>query len=764
MADEEIKNLEEDDLQEPSKPKENPKVEIEEDEGGKKSISSDKLLKYLIIALLVLILIMGAIFTIFYVKKQTSQKENHEVNETKIIKTIKDKELSSKELSRAQKLIQKADKLYKQGEIKASLKIYEELSKYNKAISFYNIGVAKLKLKKYKDAVDSFYASSMSDRLKTPSFLNSAICSLYLDDKKAFFHYLALSEKYLPFVKNSLLYSYYKTLINYYKKEPLESLVAILNPSSNFYKEKQNFIAGKILAASKNETLAINHLKKLTEIRDYLAVGLLQARAGEYILSANSLQNAVDAKIEPLKSNIALALVKNRLGLLEDSGELLKASYDSFKEKAKQTYPIKVELKKSLFDPVQAQNEFKKRLFLDNKYKYSLLFYYAPYQVFDARETMNFIQKGAKKVEIRQITPALSYLKDGNAISNINIEITKALKNISQNRVYEANEILKNTTKLYPSHSTLYYNLALSYAQIFDFQNAYKYFSRSYTLSSKNLKALAFKGFCARLINKNIPTKELERAKEKTDNKEIITLINLALNNSVLNLDYVETNGSIFSHAINLVISNIQNDISIYSKSSHWLKSRLKNDIVSNILYLDSSHNKNDIKAYARAIQRVLNQNDLDLNSLYYGGTLPRELYIKMLSIAGISNKAKRELENFSEKKSVPYLQSLAFANIYNRDFKKSYKIYNELIDDYGQKDSHTLFLAAISAIGAEHFANAVALLELSKLTDPSNFESRYALGLLYQQEKNFEGASIQYKKIGNSEFKSNFFTFHLKK
>lgn len=760
MADEEFKTIDDDNLEESSKQK----IQIEEDQPKKKSIPPNTLIKYLILVLLLLILIMGVIFTLFYIKKRASQKQNHEVNETKIIKTIKDKELSPKELSKAQKLIQKADKLYKQGEIKEALEIYDHLSHYNKAISFYNIGVAKLKQKKYKEAIESFDASMMSDKLKTPSALNSAVSSLYLEDKDAFFHYLALSQKYLPFVQSSPLYSYYRALINYYKLEPTESLIAILNPTSGFYKDEQNFIASKILSASKNDTQAVNHLKKIDEAKDYLAIGFLQARASEYKLSQSSLQSAVSSKIEPLKSNVALALVKNKLGLLGDSGELLKASYDSFKQKAEETYPIKVELKNSLFDPILAQNEFKKRLFLDDKYRYSLLFYYAPYQLFDASETINSIQKGAKKVEIRDITPALLYLKDSKTISNINIEITKALKNINENKIYKANKILKDATKLYPSHSALYYNLALSYAQIFDFQNAYKYFSRSYSLDLNNYKALAFKAFCARLTAKNVPTKELEKLKEKSDNKEALTLINLALNTSVLNLEYIETNSQIFSHAINLVISNIQNDISIYSKSSYWLKSRLKNDIVSNILYLDSSHNKNDIKAYARAIQRVLNQDDLDLNPLLYGGALPRELYIRMLSIAGISHKAKTKLENHKDIKSVPYLQSLAFANIYNQDFEKSYKIYNELIDDYGQKDSHTLFLASVSAIGAKHYANAVALLELSKLTDPSNFESRYALGLLYQQERNFEGASIQYKKIGNSEFQSDFFTFFLKK
>lgn len=57
---------------------------------------------------------------------------------------------------------------------------------------------------------------------------------------------------------------------------------------------------------------------------------------------------------------------------------------------------------------------------------------------------------------------------------------------------------------------------------------------------------------------------------------------------------------------------------------------------------------------------------------------------------------------------------------------------------------------------------NAIALLELSKLTDPSNVESKYALGLLYQEVGNYEAATAQYRSIGNIGFISQYFTFAL--
>ena len=761
MAEEEFQTLDDEDLEEVKQ-----EVEIEEDLNSKEKNKSDKIIKLIIIALLTLILIMLIVFTFIYIQKKSQKSQSHEVNATEIIKTVQDKELSPKQMTRAQKLIHKADKLYSKGKIKEAILIYSELSVYNKAISFYNIGVAKLKERKYKEAIKSFENSMQSNKLKCASALNAAIASLYLNDMDSFDYYLLIAEKYLHYMVNFPLYSYYQGLINYYKNEPVESLLTTLNPSSNFYKDKQNFLAAKILAAQKNDSLAINHLKKIGDPKNTLSIGLLQARAGEYSLSADSLQNAVSRNFQPLKSNIALALVKNKLGLLEDSGNLLKAAYDAFQDEAENTYPISVKLKESLFNPVHAQKEFKNRLFLNDKYKYSLLFYYAPYQVFNSEQTINFITKGAKKVEIEQIKPALSYLQDSKAISNINIAITKALKKIVDNKVYEANVIFKNAITIYPAHATLHYNLALSYAQIFDFQNAYKHFSRSYSLDNHNYHALAFKTFCARVTNRDIPRKELEKLKAKSSDKEALALIEIAINSLGLNLGYLDAKNSIFKHSINLIFAYGRNDITFYKKSALWLKNNLKNDIVSNILYLDASNDKDEIKTYARAIQTQLNQKTLNLSPLYFGGSFARELYVRTLSIAGLAPLSRLQLNEYAKnnKPTIPLLQSLAFANIYNKNFENSYKIYNELIDTYKQKDSHTLFLASVAAIGAGHNANAVALLELAKLTDSSNFESRYALGLLYQEAKNFEGSSIQYKKIGNSGFKSDFFTFYLKK
>ena len=114
-----------------------------------------------------------------------------------------------------------------------------------------------------------------------------------------------------------------------------------------------------------------------------------------------------------------------------------------------------------------------------------------------------------------------------------------------------------------------------------------------------------------------------------------------------------------------------------------------------------------------------------------------------------------------SVEESVDVIKSLALAYLYNQQFEKAYLLYNQLIDDYKIRDSRTLFLGAVASTGAEHHANALALLELAKIRNTKNFESRYALGLLYMEAKNNNGASIQFLNIGNG-FRSHFFDFEI--
>ena len=77
-------------------------------------------------------------------------------------------------------------------------------------------------------------------------------------------------------------------------------------------------------------------------------------------------------------------------------------------------------------------------------------------------------------------------------------------------------------------------------------------------------------------------------------------------------------------------------------------------------------------------------------------------------------------------------------------------------------RDALTLFLGAVASTAAGHHENAIALLELSKMKDSNFVESRYALGLLYLQMQNSEGAAIQFSKVGDNGFVSEYFNFEI--
>ena len=121
----------------------------------------------------------------------------------------------------------------------------------------------------------------------------------------------------------------------------------------------------------------------------------------------------------------------------------------------------------------------------------------------------------------------------------------------------------------------------------------------------------------------------------------------------------------------------------------------------------------------------------------------------------------KDVLEN-STKEPADLTSALALASLYDGAFEEAYTLYNSLIDDLKIRDPHTLFLGAVASTAAGHSANAVALLELAKMKDKNNNESRYALGILYLEMQNNKGAVTQLSRINKNNFSSEYFNFYI--
>ena len=745
-------------------------VEQESDETITPPPESNNKLLYILIAIFTLLAFAMLGFLLYlYLTKVDEEKLSKTES---IIENIQNKKAPLTKTASYEALVQKAKKLYQEGKKEKALAIYNDLSLYNKALTAYNIGVANLKDKNYDRAIEAFLRSFKNEKLKFESALNIAITAFSKQDNKLFEKYLTIATQELNTKSNAALFSYYRTLIDYYRGFYAEALVPLRNQTSPYYREEKNQLLTKLYTAFDNPKEAIKILEKESSHEDFFTLGLLYAKQQEYIQAEKYLLKSLDNNKKSLDENLALALVYNKMGLYKKSADIINPTYNNFKEKAPTRYPIKVNLKKSLFDPIFAQKAFQKNLFFNDRNKYSLIFYFAPYRLMSPNQTIHNIQQGAKNIHVNAYKPALNNLTLSDKISDANIEITKGIKAALDKNLYEAKNIFEEGLQKYPSSAQLHYNLALTYAKLYDFQNAYKHFKRSAVLDTNYYYAPIFSDFCAQLLHKERDKNlfvEMENhittANNVSQKETLLTLIAIAKNN--IQTEGIKSSQTPFEDIMMMILSQTRQDYKGYQKSASSLLKKIPHDLIANILHIDAYHDKQAIKEYAKKIQSSLTKPDLNYNSIYGGNALSKELYIQMLSIAGIVPRAKQMIENKLREKGgndIPTLQALAYADIYLQEFDQAYAIYNNLIDEHKQQDSNTLFLASIASIGASHHENAIALLELSKLTNASNLESRYALGILYHEAKNLEGAAIQYAKIGDGGFQSRYFSFNLDK
>ncbi|WP_024954338.1 hypothetical protein [Sulfurospirillum arcachonense] len=765
MAEEEIIILEagEDETLEPKQ---------EKSEQTKQPIDQKK--KLFIIGGVVFLILFIIIITVIISLNTAKEPKVLDVNTTKLAEKLhKKNEFDQFSPSNLENMIKKANILYERGNKKEALTVYKRISTFNEAISYYNIGVAKLKEKAYKESLDSFKKAIDNEEQRCVSAINAAVCALHLGKQNLFKYYIDLAYTYLPMESNAPLYSYYVGLINYYKGYYYESLAALSHASSSYYNYEQDYLASKILSSININTQAINRLEKSAKTNDAFTLGLLYARIGEFKAAKKYLLAANGNTEHPLHVKTALALVYNKLGELPNSAKIMNELYKQYNEKATKIYPIRVTLKDSLFNVNIAQEEFDKALFFDDKRTYSLLFYFAPFKVFNAKQTINFIRKGSMNVFIDEIGPALSYLKQSSTMSKVNISISSGIKKALNHHTEQANQIFLKMIDTYPKHSILHYNLALTYAQIGDFSKAYKHFAKSYHLDNNNYTAGAFAIMCGKLIRTDIEKLKEDVKASITSEDQLeksnlfISLVHLTENNQLSLTRWLEHKKE--KTPLNLIFDTIIAqkifNEKAYRQKATLLKSVLPRDIMANIINFNVKHKKTDIKKYAKGIQIDFKKLDLDYNSFYYGPRIVKESYIKLLQIGGLlyheRNRLIKKME--LEKTDVAAIvQTLAYTNIYTHNFEEAYVLYNQLIDELKKTDSETIFLAAVASIGAHHVENAVALLELSKLTNPKNLEARYGLGLLYQEIENWEGATIQYNKIDDSNFESKYFAFKI--
>ncbi|EAI1663331.1 motility protein PflB [Campylobacter coli] len=716
------------------------------------------------------------VFTLFYLTFNEG-KVKPDIIASKPIEqpvVMPDESYNYNDMTRVDGMIQKANALYLKGEVEQALKVYEQIAVYNESLSNYNLGVSQMNEGKFDEAFDSFKKAIANGENQSVAAINAAVCALKLNDKEKFKYYIDLAQVYLPKEGKSKLYDYYLALINYYKGYYPEALQMLQRVNSEPYTDVAKYLSAKIYAKMDFDAKSVQQLNTQGSFEPSLSLGLLYARMGEYDKAKIALNTAMKIERDFNQSLSALTLVDIKTGDFQDMLLRLQDTYrnDEDKYKILDRYKIKVRLNKELFNIAIAQRNFSNDILKKQKDQFDLLFYFAPYQVFDSKQASLYIKKANITNFVDDSSDGQSYLARSQALSSTNVKISNIINDALNQKLRLANKEFQALLEDYPEHSILQYNLALTYAQMQNYELAYKHFSSSYHLNPKNYLAGAFAMFCGKLSD-NDTTKLyheiLDNIAADSNFKANMqkNMLFLANGDYISMLPYLDENGQ--KTPLNLIFetiiaknNNLNNQVDVRIAK---LRSELPQDIVANILYFNSLNSNLNIKEYAQNAQIHFKNLQVDYRSVFGGSNIARELYVNLMHIAGLLNLERQKFKtliNTSKVKDEGMIQTLAYLDIFAQQYEESYALYNTLIDEYGAKDSRTLFLASVAAVGANNPNSAIALLQLSKLTDKNNKESKVALGLLYQEVGNYEAAMTQYRILPN-DFKSEFFTFDIK-
>ncbi len=743
------------------------KTDENESQETKKPLNKKKLI---IIASAVVALLAAGGITFALLSGDKEDKETQQGTPLLPAKNSKEPAIEPSEL---ENMIERANYMYANGNQSEALKLFEKIALYSESISQYNLGVVRLKEKEYPLALENFKRSIGMSENRCVSAINAAVCCLHLNQEADFNYYIDLAQAYLGEQSNSPMYSYYYTLINYYKGNYFEALSALNHPTSQEYLITQNQLKSSIDTLYGNFDGAIATLENPYEEKDSFALGLLHANNGDLHQAKEYLSSAIIQNTKPIQESLALVFVNLKLGAHQDASVLLKKITTRYPNDIYTPYPITVFLKPALFSPSTIQKAYRT---IDGKIHpqtYPKIFAFAPYKIFNANQTISYIQKGTANIFIDDIASAKDYLSKSARSSDVDYGIALCIQKALNFKLRDANKRLQELLVKNPQHSILHYNLALTHAQLGEYTLAYNHFLRSYHLDANNYLAGVFAIMTSEMVSKPNP-KLISILKEnlalENDTEEFTlyrTLLEISSNNFSASsrwLDNTYKERPLYL-AMNIIIAQELGMDDRAKKASQRLTKLQPNDTLPHLLYIDTHFNQEAPKSYARLAHDYLKKQNLFYNDLYFGPQIVRDKAISMAAITGtlfpLIQKLERTLQVTNENHA-NLITALALAHFYNQDFEKSYALYNEAIDSYKLNDERTLFMGASASIAASHPQNAIALLELSKMTNPNYLENRYALGLLYLQVQNNPAAVIQFAKMGNSGFKSNMFDFRI--
>jgi len=563
----------------------------------------------------------------------------------------------------------------------------------------FNTAVLYLEQEKYLHAIQLLKQSSKI--LKVPSYLNIGIAyyklksnnNAYLYLKKIYdFKELQYKDKFSYF---SAAYYLYKITNN---KEYIEEITKVSDKAKRLT-EHEKLLVVDTLILQKDYKKALSIAEGIKNISQ-LKVAMLCIKLRNYDKAKFYLEKALNtAKGDKAKNEVMWFKLYRNL----KANDIVNVTEDILKiEERKKIFHTNKRLELELFfnkDKFTAKEYFDKVTNPSFDLKLDFAYYFAPfifedYDVMNVNETNGFIIKN--KDSIHELNMMIDY----------NSKFLKVIKEDPIKRV----QILQNMIdEKYDTKAYEYYNLGLSYAQVYDYNNAYKYFKKAYNLDHGN---------------KLYSVMTLITTKKFNVNEDKVFLEFLEKNIMSTNGTYEYLSKYMYKVFVNSAIELDKNKLSLRQKKSIFFRAlyfidNLKDDGIMTSSPLLVEFAKDPLVHLFKLIAREENENEYiyisriqdELPRIYNniflkGNLIITDYYIDVLKALGIFNRTDFNIEN---NKSPSYLRTKAIIQLYNGVPLETIKIIEYLHNEYNLQsiDSFYILIAALFSSGNTELAYA---------------------------------------------------------
>ena len=604
----------------------------------------------------------------------------------------------------------------------------------------FNTAVLYLEQKKYIQAIRLFKQSSKL--LKIASFLNIGIAYYKLNSYKN--AYLYLKKIYdLKELKYKDKFSYFSSAYYLYKitndKVYVNNIIKVAVKAKRLTQNEKNLVIDTLILQKKYK-YALDMIKD-TKHQSDLKIALLHIKLRNYIKAKIYLDKAwAKAKSDKdkntilwfkifrnLKSNDLANLVENIL-LIEDRKKIFYIN---------KKMPLELFFNKNKF---VAKEYFDRIIKFSSDRKYKFMYYFAPF-IFEDYDAMDM---DVSKSFI---------IKNQNSIGELNMMIkynADFLKVIKLDPIKRTQVLQDMLSQKYDTNSYEYYNLGLCFAQIYDYNSAYKYFKKAYNLDHGN-KMYSVMTF--------ITAKKLGIKMDKAQKDFMIKDIMSKKGSYRFLAKYLYKLFEDSSIELNPKLLTLKQKKSIFFRALYFLENINKNGILETeplLVEFDKDPLVHMLNLVARQkgendylyISRIQDKIPKIYNNIFLKGSLViTDFYLDTLRALGLFDRVDF---NIDKELSPSYLRLKAIVQLYHDKPKTTVKLIEYIQKKYNLQsvESYYLLIAAYLSLGEKELAYTT-LSEVEFVYNDKDAKFLSGVGLIQDLKLNTVSQNFQYKLDG---------------